>query len=207
MSSSTAVNGNGHVAVTIPKDQMVGFSDITNQIYRKRVKQGFELTLMVAGMSGLGKSTLINSLFLTDIYSDEFPGPSKRVDKTLSVQAHKVMLVERGVRLLLTLVDTPGFGASCSFENSWAPIKEHVEKQFEDYLVAETRLHRTNHSPDSRVHCCLYFIRPSGHSLDPWDIEFMQKLQTKVNIIPVIAKADTLTPDECQQFKQNVSRF
>jgi len=204
MSSTAAINGSSHVGVTIPKDQLVGFSDITNQIYRKLVKQGFELTLMVAGMSGLGKSTLINSLFLTDIYSDEYPGPSKRVDKTVSIQSHKVMLVERGVRLSLTLVDTPGFGSSCSFENCWAPIKEYIEKQFEDYLVAETCVHRSHYNPDSRVHCCLYFIRPSGHHLDPWDIEFMQKLQNKVNIIPVIAKADTLTPEECQQFKQNI---
>ena len=40
-----------------------------NQIYRKSVKDGFEFNLMVCGSSGLGKSTLMNSLFLTDIYS------------------------------------------------------------------------------------------------------------------------------------------
>lgn len=29
----------------------------------------------------------------------------------------------------------------------------------------------------------------------------------QVNVIPVIAKADTLTPEECQRFKKNVSRY
>lgn len=41
--------------------------------------------------------------------------------------------------------------------------------------------------------------------LKPIDIEFMRKLHTKVNLIPVIAKADTLTDDEVTTFKQRVS--
>ena len=47
----------------------LGFANLPNQIYRKSVKDGFEFNLMVCGSSGLGKSTLMNSLFLTDIYS------------------------------------------------------------------------------------------------------------------------------------------
>lgn len=38
------------------------------------------------GESGLGKSTLINSLFLTDLYSPEYPGPSHRIKKTVQVK-------------------------------------------------------------------------------------------------------------------------
>nr|XP_055136181.1 septin-7-like isoform X5 [Symphalangus syndactylus] len=56
--------------------------------------------------------------------------------------------------------------------------------------------------PDNRVQCCLSFIASSGHRLKPLDIEFMKRLHEKVNIIPLIAKADTLTPEECQQFKK-----
>lgn len=40
-------------------------------MHRKYVKKGFEFTLMVVGESGLGKSTLINSLFLTDLYPEK----------------------------------------------------------------------------------------------------------------------------------------
>lgn len=43
------------------------------QVYRKAVKQGFDFTLMVVGASGLGKSTFINSLFLSQIYNQKDP--------------------------------------------------------------------------------------------------------------------------------------
>ncbi len=36
------------------------------------------------------------------------------------------------------------------------------------------------------------------------DIEFMKKLHDKVNIIPVLSKADTMTPEECSHFKKQV---
>lgn len=190
---------------TLAKDSdvFVGFSDLPNQIHRKTVKKGFEFTLMVVGESGLGKSTLVNSMFLTDIYSDEYPGPSKRATKTVEVETTKVLLKEKTVNLHLTIVDTPGFGGAVDNSDCWHPIINFIESRYEEYLNAETRVHRT-HIQDNRVHCCLYFIAPSGHSLKPIDVEFMLHLHDKVNIIPVIAKADSMTPEECLQFKKNV---
>ena len=58
---------------------------------------------------------------------------------------------------------------------------------------------------DLRVHVCLYFIRPTGHSLKPLDIEVMKRLSTRVNLIPVVAKADTLSPRDLHTFKRRVS--
>jgi len=50
----------------------------------------------------------------------------------------------------------------------------------------------------------LYFIRPTGHTLKPLDIEIMKRLGTRVNLIPVIAKADTLTQADLALFKQRI---
>jgi len=184
-------------------DINVGFSDLPNQIHRKAVKKGFEFTLMVVGESGLGKSTLINSLFLTDIYSSEYPGPTARASKTVSVETSRVLLKERNVNLTLTIVDTPGFGSAVDNSNCWSPLVDFIESRYEEYLNAESRLHRT-HITDNRVHCCLYFLFPSGHSLKELDIECMKQLHDKVNIIPIIGKADTLTPEEIATFKKNI---
>uniref|UniRef100_A0A3Q4AJU8 Septin n=1 Tax=Mola mola TaxID=94237 RepID=A0A3Q4AJU8_MOLML len=193
-----------------PQQQMnlegyVGFANLPNQVYRKSVKRGFEFTLMVVGESGLGKSTLINSLFLTDLYSPEYPGPSHRIKKTVQVEQSKVLIKEGGVQLLLTIVDTPGFGDEVDNSNCWQPVIDYIDSKFEDYLNAESRVNRRQ-MPDNRVQCCLYFIAPSGHGLKPLDIEFMKRLHEKVNIIPLIAKADTMTPEECQQFKKQIMK-
>jgi septin family protein len=36
------------------------------------------------------------------------------------------------------------------------------------------------------------------------DVEFMKRLQNKVNLVPVIAKADTLTAAELKRLKERV---
>jgi hypothetical protein len=57
---------------------------------------------------------------------------------------------------------------------------------------------------DNRVHAVLYFINPTGHSLREIDIEFMRRLGPRANVIPVIAKADSMIPSELAAFKQRV---
>ena len=112
MNSSPEINNDSNNKLVTKKvkqlDGYVGFANLPNQVYRKAVKKGFEFTLMVVGESGLGKSTLINSMFLTDVYSADYPGPSQRLKKTVDVETHKVLLKESGVNLTLTIVDTPG---------------------------------------------------------------------------------------------------
>lgn len=183
----------------------VGFADLPNKIYRNAVKRGFDFTLMVVGEAGLGKSTLVNSMFMTDVYSSEYPGPSHRVKKTVQVETTRVLLREGFVSLRLAIVDTPGFGDAVDNTRCWQPIIDYIHAKYAEYFEAESRVIRTT-LPDNMVHCCLYFIAPSGHGLKPLDIEFMKRLHDKVNIVPVIAKADTMTSEECSLFKQTIAR-
>lgn len=50
-------------------------------------------------------------------------------------------------------------------------------------------------------------IHPSlGCRLRPVDVEFMKALHEKVNIVPLIAKADCLIPSEIKKLKERVSK-
>ena len=70
----------------------VGFSSLPDQIYRKSLRRGFNFVVLVMGESGLGKSTLINSLFLTDVYSSA--GVSNKIEKTREVREHQVTVCD-----------------------------------------------------------------------------------------------------------------
>lgn len=182
----------------------VGFVSLPDQVHRRAVKKGFEFNLMVVGQPGLGKSTFINTLFQTELYGLDFPSTVHRKKKTVSIDSSTVTLKEKGVQLRLTIVDTPGFGDAVDNSNCWQPIIDYIDNKYEEYLNAESRVVRKSHIVDNRVHCCLYFITPTGHSLQALDIEFMKRLHDRVNIIPVIAKADTLTSDELRIFKKSI---
>ena len=158
----------------------VGFASLPDQVYRRSIRKGFEFSLMVVGESGLGKSTLVNSMFLTDIYAskENVICPS---EKTVKVETHHVVLEEGGVKLSLNIVDTPGFGDGVDNTNCWDPIIKHVDEQFNVFLEAETRVNRVT-IPDNRIHVCLYFIAPSGHGLKSIDVEFMRRLHDKVTV-------------------------
>ena len=104
----------------------------------------------------------------------------------------------------LTVIDTPGFGDYVNNRDSWMPIIEFLDDQHESYMLQEQQPRRQD-KIDLRVHACLYFIRPTGHTLKPLDIEVMKRLCSRVNLIPVIAKADTLSPADLAKFKSRVS--
>ncbi|KAJ9109842.1 hypothetical protein QFC19_001821 [Naganishia cerealis] len=217
MSVKSATNGAGAGAAEMVRKKMgsfVGFANLPNQVHRKSVRRGFQFVTMVVGDSGLGKSTLINTLFEHKLYDLNAPrslanGSSLNGNangRTIAIESKSADIEENGVRLKLTVVDTPGFGDFVNNDEAWKPIVDNIDSRFDAYLEQENRVNRSK-LMDNRVHACIYFIQPTGHSLRPIDIEFMRKLHHKVNLIPVIAKADTLTDDEVVAFKQRVSIF
>uniref|UniRef100_A0A915MBH6 Septin-type G domain-containing protein n=1 Tax=Meloidogyne javanica TaxID=6303 RepID=A0A915MBH6_MELJA len=138
---------------------------------------------MVVGQSGLGKSTFLNTLFMAELL-DRKHEESSKIKSTVSIEIKTFRLTENDVKLKVFF--------------------KYIDDRFADYLAEETKIDRSTRIEDKRVHLCIYFIPPTGHGLKQLDITFMQALQDRVNIVPVIAKADTLTPTELGDFKLQI---
>lgn len=185
------------------------FTLLLNTNYRYKIisQQGATFTIMVAGESGLGKTTLINTLFHSSL--KPYQDPNERHNKftspqqTVDIDIVRAEIEEKNFKVRLNIIDTPGLGNNVNNQDSWAPIVDFIDDQHELFMRQEQQPRRT-HKKDLRVHACLYFIRPTGHSLKPLDIEVMKRLSTRVNLIPVIAKSDTLAPQELDAFKSRI---
>uniref|UniRef100_A0A673BC25 Septin n=1 Tax=Sphaeramia orbicularis TaxID=375764 RepID=A0A673BC25_9TELE len=176
----------------------VGFDSLPDQLVNKSICQGFCFNILCIGETGIGKSTLMDTLFNTNFENFE----SSHFEPQVKLRAQTYDLQESNVRLRLTVVNTVGFGDQMNKQESYQPVVDYIDRQFESYLQEELKIKRSLHNyHDSRVHACLYFISPSGHSLKSLDLVTMKKLDSKVNIIPVIAKADTISKSELHKFK------
>ncbi|KAF2349700.1 Septin-type guanine nucleotide-binding (G) domain [Trinorchestia longiramus] len=181
----------------------VGFDSLPDQLVSKSTQNGFTFNILCIGETGMGKSTLMDTLFNTSFEST----PASHSLPAVKLKSHTYELQESNVRLKLTIVDTVGYGDQVNKADSFTSIVDYIDKQFDDYLQEELKIRRSlNTAHDSRIHACLYFICPTGHGLKSIDLVCMKKLDSKVNIIPIIAKADTVSKVELSRFKARITQ-
>ncbi|MBW0506094.1 hypothetical protein O181_045809 [Austropuccinia psidii MF-1] len=153
----------------------------------------------------LRKSTLINTIFASHLIDSKGRIEADEiVRQTTEIQAVSHIVVENNVKLRLNIVDTPGYGDMVNNDACWEPIIKYIKDQHSAYLRKELTAMRDRFIQDTRIHCCLYFIAPTGHGLRPIDVIVMKKLSEVVNVVPVIAKSDSLTLDEREAFKVRI---
>ena len=188
----------------IPKIALkgVGIDSYASQIQTKLKLRGFNFNIMVVGTSGLGKTTFVNSLFGSTLVNHTTANFDE--NGTTQIKLNNFVLAENGIQMHLNLIDTPGFGLGINNENSLENILKYIKEQYTLYLRRELTAAREKFIVDTRVHCILYFISPTGHALKPLDILSLKLLGDICNVIPVIAKSDALTIDERKQFKARV---
>lgn len=154
---------------------------------------------MLCGASGSGKSTFINNLCNKTIFTTsgkKVAAEDQDQDPGIHIEETKTEFEEDGTIIKLNVVEAPGFGENVDNSACCQTLIDYLEAQFDDILREETRVKRNPKFLDNRVHAVLYFITPTSHGLQECDVQTMQALATRANVIPVISKADTLTPDE-----------
>lgn len=182
-----------------------GFDSIPNQVTTKRTIHGLSFNLIVVGPTGIGKTTLINSLF--DFEFGDSPDYERDINEVeLRVKEYRPQ--NKTIDMKLTIIETKGFNNQLDRSEIYKPIVNYIEARYKDYLRDELRVQETKYNDiaDSRVHCCIYMISPTARGLKPIDLVTMKKLHQRVCLIPVIGRSDQLTQQERQSIKRAIMK-
>jgi septin family protein len=167
-----------------------------------QMTDSFALNFMVVGESGLGKTTFLKAICAC-LPNDPEVRPHdgcKTVGEPSVIFNHE--FEEGGVQYKFSAVDAAGFevkenvsitGDPVDSEANFQPIMQYITNKQDQWAQCADPDGRSEKS-DERIHCLFYFIRP--HRVQEIDLTFMQRFSKVVNIVPIIAKADTLTRDE-----------
>eukprot|EP00536_Pseudo-nitzschia_multiseries_P008083 jgi/Psemu1/256888/estExt_Genewise1Plus.C_2000004 len=115
--------------------------------------------------------------------------------------------------LRVRIIDTPGFGNRVNHKNSVQPITDYItgcrSKRFcreqSPSATSITTWGTPSTAGDELVHVCLYFLSP-GRFL-AIDRHFLKHVQDEVTIVPVIAKADTMTDSEISRYRAELDQI
>jgi septin 3/9/12 len=98
---------------------------------------------VLTGQTGLGKSTLINTIFASNLVKSKGRlSPTEPIRQTSEIQAVTHVVEENGVRLRLNIVDTPGYGDLVNNDRCWDPIVKYIKDQHSAYLRKELTAQR-----------------------------------------------------------------
>lgn len=173
---------------------LIGLDSLPLQRERMCKARPTRFTMVLAGCSGTGKTTFLNTLFSCNLEGMGVTRVAGGIRETL------YELEEDGVCLQLTVIELPGFGTKMDNHFSWLPIVDYIQAGFWRYLVQEEQPDRLL-MKDHRVNVCLYFLLPSSTQLSALDLESMKEISKRVSLIPIVAKSDTLNKDELASFK------
>ncbi|KAI8638933.1 Septin-domain-containing protein [Parasitella parasitica] len=195
---------------------------------RSRKNHVSHFNVMVVGFSGVGKTSFVRTLletlsldqanaaantnkkrrdsFMSEnssvVVQEQLQGPIERTTQPYTIS--REIEIEKKERIILTIIDTPGFGAEYLVDKQLYDITKYIEHQFDLTLQEESKVKRNPKAVDTQVHCCLYFIDPRKPALDEFDIRILKRLSNRANVIPIIGKADNLTLAQRNRLKPSI---
>ena len=190
---------------------------LSNHFLQRSRREGADFNLLVIGPAGCGKSTLLSNLYNQEILPSDRRRYA-RIPNTIEFIEHESTVKEAGVELRLKVTEVLGYG-ELSFGGDHAQkekihkIVKKVEEKHRQFFDSENYAQRSNAAKqtdelkDKLYHAAIVFIQPQRNlAISANDIALLQALQSRVNIIPVIAKADTFVGEELMRVKLNLKR-
>lgn len=173
-------------------------------LVRKSARKGFTFNVMLVGPPGLGKTTLMSAMFGKNLeIAKEKHAPEDPLNPPVTVEAKTFEIDEKKVPLRLTVVKCHNYGEALRLKNTHVPVVNYIDLQFAEYHKRESKVDRRN-IQDRMIHCLFFFISAVGHGMSKFDLEFLRSVHSRVNIIPIIARAEALTVQERIAFKRRV---
>lgn len=162
---------------------------------------------MVVGETGTGKSTFLRTLFRRYLNDDEIirAGLNKKPSKTVQIEEiGRFSLPADSLDCNVHLYDSRGYGDYMNNANAIGTVRSYLEEAHNNWLELNGNMmtEADRNAADGRIHCLFYFIAP--HRFKDIDGEFIKQLWDLAPIVPVIAKADTMTLDERREHLLNV---
>ncbi|KAI5271224.1 hypothetical protein E4T47_05411 [Aureobasidium subglaciale] len=195
----------------------------------RRRKEPEAFNILITGAKGSGKTSFID--FLKTALA--LPAHKQTRGHTPPPHSHTESPFEpsyieteiEGERIGVTLWDSQGLEKSI-IDLQLRDLAAFVESKFEDTFTQESRVVRTPGVKDTHIHCVFLLLDParldatmhstdpssprnlSGAALDPLDesldLDIIRTLENKTTVIPIIAKADTLTAARMAYLKRLV---
>ncbi len=135
-------------------------------LIRERISNLSKLNIIVAGKTGVGKSTLINSVFRDNLAETGMGKP---------VTTHMRKITKKDVPL--AIYDTRGFELGKEVQSQ---VKQEVIDTINDGL--------SKHDINEAIHCIWYCINTASNRVEPEEIEWLRELSeaNKVTKVPII---------------------
>lgn len=133
---------------------------------QEHLKNLKHLNIAVIGRSGVGKSTLINSVFRDDLAETGTGTPVTQDFKKISKDNYP-----------LSIWDTPGF-----------ELGSDKQKEIMAQLVSIIKDGAKSSSINDRIHCIWYCINTASNRVEPMEIEWIREFtnENKITNVPVI---------------------
>lgn len=150
-----------------------------------KIKNLNTLNIIVAGKTGAGKSTLINSVFKEKLAETGMGKP---------VTTHMRKITKKGVPL--AIYDTRGF-----------ELGKEVQAEVKTEVVDTIRKGLATHDINKAIHCIWYCINTASNRIEPEEIEWLKELskENQITQVPIIVVlTQSFSKKKAQEMRQSL---